>query len=360
MAEVGAGPIALARAQRAQSARLLIESTELPLAAVALGAGFGSVRQFNETIRAVYARTPSELRRRARRRAGNGSSGAIELKLAFRRPFDAESLIRFLGFRAVPGVEELDGIVYRRALALEHGGGVAELCAEPDAVRCRLWLDDLRDLTAAVARCRRLLDLDADPLPVSAQLGEDPVLGRLVRSQPGLRLPGSVDGFELAVRAVIGQQVSVAAARTVAARLVERFGEPLANPVAGVTHRFPSSSRLAAADPASLPMPRARGRALRELARLVERGELDLGAGADRKATEAALLSVPGVGPWTVSYVAMRALSDPDAYPRGDVGLQQALRRLGHADEGPTDGIAEAWRPWRSYAVMHLWHSLEG
>lgn len=359
MAEVGAGPVALARAQRAQSARLLIESTELPLARVALGAGFGSVRQFNETIQAVYARTPSELRRRARRHAGNGSSGAIELKLPFRQPFDAESLIRFLGFRAVPGVEELDETVYRRALALEHGGGVAELRAEPDAIRCRLHLDELRDLTAAVARCRRLLDLDADPLPISDQLGEDCVLGPLVKLRPGLRLPGSVDGFELAVRAVIGQQVSVAAARTVAGRLVERLGEPLSSPVAGVTHRFPSPARLAAADPASLPMPKARGRALCELARLVECGELDLGTGADREGATAALLSVPGIGPWTASYVAMRALADPDAYPQGDVGLRQALHQLGHAEPEPADRTADAWRPWRSYAVMHLWRSLE-
>ncbi len=358
--EVGAGPVALARAQRAQAARLLIESTTISFGEVALAAGFGSVRQFNDTVRAVYARTPTELRHRARRRTAEASAGFIELNLACRQPFDAISLIRFLGARAVPGVEELDGSTYRRSLSLEHGGGVVELTPGREGVGCRLRLDDLRDLTAAVARCRTLLDLDADPLSVLAQLEDDPTLGRLVRERPGLRVPACVDGFELAVRAVVGQQVSVGAARTVAARLVARFGEPLADPVGGVTHLFPAASALAAVDPARLSMPRARGRALRAIARHVANGELNLGVGGDRTEAEATLLSVPGIGPWTASYVAMRALGDPDAYLEGDVGLRRALQRRGLAvDRAMETKLAESWRPWRSYAVMHLWRSLD-
>ena len=361
LAEVGAGPVALARAQRAQSARMLIESTELAFVEVALAAGFRSVRQFNDTIRSVYARTPTELRSRARRRPGNGrATGTIELRLACRPPFEAESSIRFLGIRAVRGVEELDGSAYRRSLSLEHGGGVVELRPEPAAIHCRLWLDDLRDLTAAVARCRRLLDLDADPLSISEQLGRDSVLGDLVRRRPGLRVPACVDGFELAVRAVIGQQVSVAAARTATARLVERLGEPLAEPVGAVTHQFPTSAALAQVDPGSLPMPRTRAEALRELGALVAAGDLTLGAGAERAAAEAGLLSVRGIGPWTAAYVAMRALGDPDGYPVGDVALRRALERRGHASRGIGEArLAEGWRPWRSYAVAHLWRSLE-
>ncbi|MGB7685131.1 MAG: AlkA N-terminal domain-containing protein, partial [Solirubrobacterales bacterium] len=207
--EVGAGPVALARAQRAQAARLLIESTGITFAEVALAAGFGSVRQFNETIRSVYGRSPTELRRRAKGRIGTAAPGVIDLRLACRQPFDGESSIRFLGFRAVPGAEAIEGLAYCRSLSLRHGGAVVELSPERAGVRCRLRLDDLRDLTTAVARCRRLLDLDADPQTVSAQLGQDRCLGELVRRRPGLRVPGCVDGFELAVRAVVGQQVSV-------------------------------------------------------------------------------------------------------------------------------------------------------
>jgi AraC family transcriptional regulator, regulatory protein of adaptative response / DNA-3-methyladenine glycosylase II len=358
--EVGAGPVALARAQRAQAARLLIESTSIPFAEAALAAGFGSVRQFNDTIRAVYGRTPTELRRRAKGRTSNGAPGAIELRLACRRPFDGESSLRFLAARAVTGIEAVDQHGYRRSLSLRHGGAVVALQPEDGSVRCRLWLDDLRDLTVAVARCRRLLDLDADPEAVSAQLGEDRCLGDLVRRRPGLRVPGCADGFELAVRAILGQQVSVVAARGMAAKLVERYGERLEEPIGAVTHRFPTSSALARIDPSGLPMPRSRARALRDLARMADRGELDLDAGADTGASVAGLLSIPGIGPWTASYVAMRALGDPDAYPLGDAGLRRALEQRGsQVDRAGEKLLAERWRPWRSYAVVHLWRSLD-
>jgi AraC family transcriptional regulator of adaptative response / DNA-3-methyladenine glycosylase II len=273
-----------------------------------------------------------------------------------RAPFDGAWLLDFLGTRAIAGVEEVAGGAYRRSLELEHGGGLVELTPDEKGVRCVLRLDDLRDLTAAVARCRRLLDLDADPVSIAAQLGSDPVIGEHVRERPGLRVPGCVDGFELAVRAIVGQQVSVAGARTVLGRLVAEYGQPLAEPSGSITHRFPTAERLAQVDPADLPFPRKRGEALRELSRLVAAEGLRFDAGADASASLAALLEIPGVGPWTASYVAMRALGDPDAFLPGDVGVRHALARLGRPAEGPAaTAVAEGWRPWRSYAVMHLW-----
>ena len=354
LAELGAGPVALARAQRAQSARTLIETTELRFADVAAGAGFRSVRQFNDTLRAVYGRTPTELRARARARRRAAAPGVIELRHPCREPFDGESLVAFLAERAIARVEEVVGRVYRRTLTLEHGPGVVALTPDAGAVRAELRLADLRDLTAAVARCRQLFDLDADPVAISTQLAEDPSLAPLVAARPGLRVPGCVDGFELAVRAIVGQQVSVAAARTVLGRLVAAYGEPLSEPDSGLTHRFPAPAALAELDAAALPFPRKRAEALRTLARLAVAGDLDLDAGADPGEARAALTAIPGVGPWTASYVAMRALGDPDVFLDGDAGIRHALGRLGSGVD------PERWRPWRSYAVMHLWRSLAG
>jgi AraC family transcriptional regulator of adaptative response / DNA-3-methyladenine glycosylase II len=364
--ELGAGPVALARAQRAQTARTLIHSTQLPFGEVAVGAGFGSVRQFNETLLAVYGRTPTQLRARARRRSNSAVPGTIELRLPFREPFDGESLLAFLAARAIPGVEEVDGLTYRRTLALEHGPAVVALTPEARFVRAELRLADLRDLTAAVARCRRLLDLDTDPVAISSQLGDDPAIAPLVSARPGLRVPGCVDGFELGVRAIVGQQVSVAAARTVLGRLVAAYDEELTDPgeralartacspSRGLTHRFPGPAAFAELDPASLPFPRRRGEALRALARLAAAGELHLDPGADPDEARSRLMAIPGVGGWTASYVAMRALADPDVFLAGDVGIRHALARLGQGADH------RRWRPWRSYAVIHLWRSLSG
>jgi AraC family transcriptional regulator, regulatory protein of adaptative response / DNA-3-methyladenine glycosylase II len=377
-AELGAGPVALARAQRAQSARTLIETTELPFGEVAVGAGFGSVRQFNDTLLAVYGRTPTKLRAGARRHSrenggshapharGPGTPGAIELRLPCREPFDGESLVAFLAARAIPGIEEVEDLTYRRTLALEHGPAVIALTPATRTVRAELRLADLRDLTAAVARCRRLLDLDADPVAISSQLGDDPALAPLVSARPGLRVPGCVDGFELGVRAIVGQQVSVAAARTVLGRLVAAHGEELTDSdrehalrastrsPGGLTHRFPGPTAFAELDPASLPFPRRRAEALRAFAGLVASGELHLDPGADAERTRARLMAIPGVGGWTASYVAMRALADPDVFLPGDIGIRHALARLGAGADH------RRWRPWRSYAVVHLWRSLDG
>jgi AraC family transcriptional regulator of adaptative response / DNA-3-methyladenine glycosylase II len=279
-------------------------------------------------------------------------SSSIELRLAHREPFDRDSLIAFLAARAIAGVEEVVGSTYRRSLALDHGGAIVSLTPAGRFVRCELRLDDPRDLTPAVARSRRLLDLDADPAPISAQLGKGGPLAPLVRERPGLRVPGCVDGFELGVRAIVGQQVSVAAARTVLGRLVAAHGEPLPEPDGALTHRFPSAAALVELDPAAAPFPRTRAQALRSLARLCADGELRLDAGSDAAEALGTLRGIPGVGPWTTAYIAMRALADPDVFLPGDVGIRHALARLG------TDGSDERWRPWRSYAVMHLWRSL--
>ena len=352
VAEVGAGPLALARAQRSATARVLLETTTLPAGDVAFAAGFASIRQFNDTVREVFALTPTELRRKGARRAGDGTPGRITVRLPYRRPLALEALFGFLGARAVAGVEELDGGVYRRSLRLPHGPGIAELTAGDGFVHCTLALDDLRDLGTAVQRCRRLLDLDADPEAVAEVLGADTLLGPLVAATPGLRVPGAADGTELAMRAVLGQQTLVAAARTLAGRLVAAHGEPLPEGGSGgVTHLFPSAEAVAGADPADLAMPRSRATALAGLARALADGEVTIDPGADRDETRRRLLALPGLGPWTAGYIAMRALGDPDVLLTGDAGIRRALN--GTSDDGAR------WRPWRSYALMHLWHGLD-
>ncbi len=415
-AELGAGPLALARAQRAQTARMLIQTSDLRLIDVAHAAGFSSVRQFNDTIRAAYGRTPTELRRRGpelrqrvqglRRRAPGGARngtmrtppaepegrsipspnrapesgpGAIAVRLSYREPLDWARLLGFLAVRAVAGVEEVRGGdgVYRRTLRLPRGYGVVELSApavrgrEQPHVQCALRLADLRDLSAAVQRCRRLLDLDADPVAPAELLAGDALLGPLVRATPGLRVLGAVDGAELAVRAVLGQQVSVAAARTAAGRLVQAFGEPLPAPDGALTHLFPAPATIAAADPAGLAASRAVGPAgrrasLHKLARALAEGDIEIDPGSDRDEVRARLLELPGIGPWTERYIAMRGLCDPDAFLPSDIGVRRALERLGALDptlRGPAASaaaarLAERWRPWRAYALQHLWASL--
>jgi AraC family transcriptional regulator, regulatory protein of adaptative response / DNA-3-methyladenine glycosylase II len=356
---VGAGPLALARAQRAQTARTLLETTGVSVIDVAFAAGFRSVRQFNATIQEVFATTPGELRRRVRRSTRPDGAGAIVLRLPYRAPLDAAGLIAFLGARAVRGIEEAVGGVYRRSLDLPHASGVVELRPAGGYVEARFQLGDLRDLAAAVQRCRALLDLDSDPQAVVEALGGDGLLGPLVRAEPGRRVPGHVDGHELAVRAVLGQQVSLAGAATLAARLVAAHGRPLERPLGAVTHVFPAAAALADADPERLAMPATRRRALIGLARSLADGELALDGGVDRDEAQRQLLALPGIGPWTAAYVAMRALRDPDAFLATDLGVRHALQRLGH-DGSPRDAerLAERWRPYRAYAVQHLWAQL--
>ena len=368
-AEVGTGPLALARAQRSQTARTLLEMTTLPIARIAFASGFASVRQFNETMQQVFADTPRGLRSRISKKSpgryGDGDTQGIRLRLAARRPFNPDSVFRFLIDRMVTGIESFEGSSYQRSLRLAHGYAVVSLTPSatgdhgPAYVEAELHLSDLRDLTSAVSRCRQLFDLDADPIAIRLALGEDPLIGELVTRDPGRRVPGAVDGFELAVRAIIGQQVSVAGARTVAGRLVLSAGEPLARPFGSITHLFPTPEALIALakdDPGAFSMPATRRSALVALAEAVLVGDVVIDPGSDPAELRRSLVALPGIGPWTAQYVAMRALRDPDAYMASDLGIKRGLSAVGAPlDPAESSRLSDRWRPWRSYAMAHLW-----
>jgi AraC family transcriptional regulator, regulatory protein of adaptative response / DNA-3-methyladenine glycosylase II len=352
VAELGVGPLALARAQRAQTARLLIETTDLPMADVAFAAGFASIRQFNDTVRDVFASTPTGLRKTTSGTTA-GAPGWLTIRLAARAPYEAAEVLLFLGAHAVPGLEEWDGTTFSRVLDLPHGPAVVQLTPARDggpAVTARLRLAELRDLGAAVTRCRRMLDLDADPAAVDDVLRADPALAPLVTTAPGRRVPASPDGDELAVRAVLGQQVSVAGARTLTARLLTA-GTPLAEPVGTLTHAFPRAAVLAEADLSTVGLTGARRLTVHGLTAALAAGDIALDPGADREEAGRALLAVPGIGPWTAALVGLRGMADPDVWLPGDLALRRSLATLGSTDAD----AAARWRPWRSYAVLHLW-----
>jgi AraC family transcriptional regulator, regulatory protein of adaptative response / DNA-3-methyladenine glycosylase II len=355
LAELGAGPLALARAQRAQTARLLIETTALPMAEIAFASGFSSIRTFNDTVHDIFALSPSELRSRLPRNTVI-APGVLGLKLPFRAPLNPDNLFGHLAATAVPGVEEWRDGAYRRTLRLPYGHGIVALSPQTDHIACRLTLSDMRDLPVAISRCRRMLDLDADPVAVDDQLRTDPLLAPLVDKAPGRRVPRTVDEAEFAVRAVLGQQVSTAAARTHAARLVAAHGEPVEDPEGGLTHLFPAPESLAAVDPESLAMPRSRRTTFTTLVgRLADR-TLHLGVESDWEESRARLLALPGFGPWTVDVIAMRALGDPDAFLPTDLGIRRAAQELGlPSTPAALTARAAAWRPWRAYAVQYLW-----
>lgn len=361
-AEVGANPLALARAQRTQTARVLIETTDLPFSDVAFAAGFSSIRQFNDTVRAVSALTPTMLRQRARGRSADErvSADVLSLRLPVRAPFSYEGLFGHLAASAVPGVEEVRDGAYRRTLRLPSGSGVVALTPHPDHVQCRLVVDDFRDLSAAIARCRRLLDLDADPVAVVDALSQDPHLGAVVAKAPGQRIPRTVDEAELAVRVVLGQQVSIKAARTHAGRLAQVYGTPLTDPDGGLTHVFPSTAQLTALDPDRLAMPASRRRTLTTLIAAMAAGDVEVDAGADWSRARAQLSALPGIGPWTTEVIAMRGFGDPDAFPVTDLGLRAAAKAVGLPTA--SDALLEhsaRWRPWRAYVTQHLWTALD-
>lgn len=379
LAEVGAGPLALARIQRATTARSLAETTDLPFTEVAFASGFGSIRSFNETIRRVFDLAPRELRTRARARntprkggSAHGNSGApephhdrgtrlhaapltIRVRLPFRTPFEPDQLFGHLIATAIPGIEEWDGTACRRTLRLPRGPGLAALTPPRPGTRhidTAFTLADPRDLRPAVARCRRMLDLDADPVAIDAHLAESPQLAASVAAHPGRRVPRTVDGPEFAIRAILGQQISTARAAALGARLVQRCGDPLPAPSGSLTHLFPSPDTIAGLHHAEFPMPRSRARAILAVAGALAAGDVDLSPGADRTAARTALAAIPGIGPWTVEVIAMRALGDPDAFPATDLGVIRGAHALGI--DNPARA-AEAWRPWRAYAGQHLW-----
>lgn len=358
--ELGVGPLAISRAQRSQTARILIETTRVPMSEIAFASGFSSVRQFNDTIREVFAVTPTKLRDSSAINRTTAAPGYITLRLPYRPPISLQSLFTFLADRAVEGVETGSAMHFMRTLSLPHGTAVIEWreVAEP-WIQCQLHLSDLRDMAAAVQRSRRLLDLDADPQAIESLLKQDPVMGKLVKRSPGLRVPGHFDGAELAVRAVLGQQVSVTAARRHAQQLTQRFGKPLTQPYGELTHTFPKPEVIAEAPDEDLCMPASRRKALRRLASELADGSLCLDAGTDRDEASARLLMIPGIGPWTVAYIRMRALSDPDVFMPTDLGIKHAFQALDLPNDPKAAAmIAERWRPWRSYALQYLWKQL--
>ena len=358
LGELGAGPLAIARAQRAQTARVLIETTDLPFTDVAFAAGFESIRQFNDTVREVFALTPTALRTAGRRRA-DIAHGVLTLRLPYRPPLDWSALSAWLRVRALPGVAEVNGRIYRRTLRLPRGAGVVALEPVDTHIQCTLRLESMADLTSAVRQCRRLLDLDADPLSVVEVLSKDRRLSSVVKKHPGLRAPGAVDGTELAIQAVLGQQVSLAAARTLASRLVTAHGDVIKIADPTLTHLFPHAAAIAEADLARLGVPATRRATLRGLARAVAGGTLALDPGADRNETYQQLLQVPGIGEWTAGYIVMRALGDPDTFLASDLGIKKAGVRLGiGSNPRAISEHAAAWRPWRSYATHQLWATL--
>ena len=354
---VGAGPLTLARMRRLQTARALIEQTSMPITDVAFSAGYSSLRQFNSEVRSGTGRAPTELRRR--RGAAHDGEGAIVLRLGVRPPFDGGALLAFLAARAIPGVETFSATVMTRALSLPGGAAVVELEPQPAQLLVRLWLDDVRDLGAAVDRCRRLFDVDADPAAISTVLESDELLAPMVRANPGLRVPGCVDAEEIAIRAVLGQQVSVSRATALAARLTSQLGAPLPHPRRGLERCFPAASAIAGADLGALGLTGERAATLRRLATALADGALDLGPGADRELAVQRLLAIRGIGPWTAGYIDMRGLRDPDAFPSGDLGLRRSFERAGgRGDARVLATRAQGWRPWRAYAAIHLWHQL--
>ncbi|GAA1008929.1 AraC family transcriptional regulator [Acrocarpospora pleiomorpha] len=337
VAELGTGPLAVARTRRLLLAKQLLTETSLPITDVAFAAGFGSVRQFNGAMKESYGFAPGDLRKKVGPLRAGGPEG-VTLRLAYRAPYDAQALLRFLASRAIPGIESTifqDNLVtsYQRVIP----GGAITLTPASDHIRLTVSTDDMRQLARIVARCRRMLDLDADPDAIAAVL-EPTALGPLVRKRPGLRVPGAFDAFELVVRAIVGQQISVAGARTLLGRIA-----------GGDT--FPTAAELAEQDLTGLGLTGRRIATLNAVARAVADGQIDL-EGGDPAETSAQLLEIPGIGPWTVSYIALRALRDPDAWPGGDLVLRKKMAQLAIADSE-----IERWRPWRAYAALHIWNA---
>jgi AraC family transcriptional regulator of adaptative response / DNA-3-methyladenine glycosylase II len=349
---LGATPSAVAKTRRLHFAKKLIDETRLPMGHLALAAGFGCVRRFNAAILRTYKRTPTQIRRLSRP-AAIPLQNQYSFSLRYRPPYQWQSLLSFLGARAIPGVESVDANGYRRSICLQGQAGYLEiqLDAPHNALRVAIQFDDSRSLFLIVERVRRMFDLGADPQTIAARLSGDEALASRVEARPGLRVPGCWDGFELAVRAILGQQVTVKGASTLAGRLVTLFGKPLPR-ANGVTHVFPRAEVLADADLGAIGLPKSRARSIRDLAAAVRDGDITFEAVVDSEPLLDRLREIPGIGRWTAQYIAIRALGEPDALPSGDLGLLHALD-LHSPNE--LEQRAEPWRPWRAYAAMYLW-----
>jgi AraC family transcriptional regulator, regulatory protein of adaptative response / DNA-3-methyladenine glycosylase II len=358
---LGASPIAVAQTRRVLFAKQLIHETELPMAEIALAAGFGSVRRFNETFQALYARPPSALRRRTATGVRTGESRGVSVRLRYRPPYDFDAMLGFLRARAVEGVEVVEGERYRRTLLHDGQTGTLEIAhaAQEQSLVATIHFPNVRALSGIVARIRRALDLAADVKAIGAHLGRDPRLAALVRARPGLRSPGAWDGFELGVRAVLGQQVTLGAARRLAAELVRVAGRPLEGAASNsaLARVFPTAADVLAADLGTLRMPGARRRALVALAEAAVADPHLFQALGTIDETVARLCAIRGIGEWTAHYIALRAARDPDAFPASDIGLLRGATARGaeRVSSGELIRRAERWRPFRAYAAEHLW-----
>jgi AraC family transcriptional regulator of adaptative response / DNA-3-methyladenine glycosylase II len=355
--ELGVSPVDLAQARRLSLAKQLLHDSVLPLTEVAFASGFASVRRFNAVFRERFRRPPSALRRLGGRAR---AEGAIALRLDHRPPFEYEALLAFLAPRTIPGVELVEGGVYRRAVRIGDSVGWIAVRRDPkrDALQADVSLSLAGALMPLASRLRALFDLDAHPRAVTAQLGRDRALATLVKNRPGLRVPGAFDAFETAARTVLGQQVSVRAATTLSGRLARALGDPATTPFRGIDRHFPTAAQVAHAGEsaiAAIGLPRPRARALVALAEAFAGGTVRLERASDPDVAKATLLDLPGVGAWTAEYLSMRALGWPDAFPASDLALRKALGGV-----TPREALAraEAWRPFRSYAAMHLWTHL--
>ena len=355
---LGASPIAVAQTRRVHLAKQLVHETSLPMTEVALASGFGSVRRFNETFRKMFHKPPATLRRT---RSAQNVSSDVRFQLAYRAPYDFDSILGFLAKRAIPGIEAVDCDSYARTIEIAGVQGIIRVDkGEGNNLRATIRFPHLASLPQIIARLRRVFDLAADPHIIAAHLSEDAVLAPLVAARPGLRVPGAWEGFELAVRALLGQQISVAAARTLAGRLVAQFGTPLTIDRSGfenLTHIFPKPAAIASEYLSTMGLPRKRGEALQALAAEVAADPLIFGRQATLDEAIAQLRRLPGVGEWTAQYIAMRELREADAFPAADLGLIRSMARLEGATPTPKQllALAERWRPWRAYAAQHLW-----
>jgi AraC family transcriptional regulator of adaptative response / DNA-3-methyladenine glycosylase II len=349
---LGATPSAVAQTRRLDFAKKLIDETSLPMSEVALASGFGCVRRFNATIRKVYHRTPTQIRRLSRQ-AGTALENEYFFRLRFRPPYDWNGMLRFLAPRATPGVEVVESGRYRRSISMNgsHGWLEVSLDGANDGLAVRVQFGDPRSLFLIIERIRAMFDLNADWAAIAQGLAADPVLARRMDASPGMRVPGCWNGFELAIRAILGQQITVKGATALAGRLAKTFGQPFSGP-GGLTHIFPSPEVIADADVAGLGMPKARAETIRALARAVSEGRISFEGVIDSQDLLAKMCEIPGIGKWTAQYVAMRALGEPDAFPSGDLGLLHALALNTSRD---LEQRAEAWRPWRAYASVYLW-----
>jgi len=358
---LGASPVAVAQTRRVLLAKQLIHETSLSMTEVAFAAGFGSIRRFNETFRVLFGRAPCTLRRGSPPEIAAGSDAGVSLRLRYQPPYDWPGVLEFLRLRAIAGIERVEDNCYTRTIQLDGRPGIISVRpAEGNALRASVRFPRLSALPVIIARLRRVFDLAADPLAISAHLAKDPALAPLVETRPGLRVPGAWDGFELAIRAVLGQQITVAAAVRLAGRLVATHGAPLAEPDRDLTHVFPRPEVLARADLTTLGMPRSRAATLSAVGAAVV-ADPDFFC-ASRGLDEAIerLKSIRGVGEWTAHYIALRQLREPDAFPAADVGLMRALTHLERRKWSARElvGRADQWRPWRAYAAQHLWASL--